>query len=99
MKSALTLILSAAVSASIVAQQKPPAFAPIPAPENVAKPPADAARTASGLASIVLQAGKGTAKPAATDMVTVNYTGGRRTARCSTAHSRAASRAPFPSIG
>ena len=75
MKSAVTLVLSAALSASIVAQQKPPAFAPIPAPDNVAKPPAGAAKTASGLASIVLQAGKGTAKPAATDMVTVNYTG------------------------
>jgi FKBP-type peptidyl-prolyl cis-trans isomerase len=75
MKSAVTLVLSAALGASIIAQQKPPAFAPIPAPENVARPPADAAKTASGLASIVLQAGKGTSRPAATDMVTVNYTG------------------------
>jgi peptidylprolyl isomerase len=56
-------------------QQKPPAFAPIPAPENVAKAPAEAAKTASGLASVVLQAGKGSAKPAQTDIVTVNYTG------------------------
>ncbi len=47
----------------------------IPAPDDVAKPPADAATTTSGLASKVIQAGKGTAKPAAADLVTVHYTG------------------------
>jgi peptidylprolyl isomerase len=52
--------------------QRPP---PIPAPEDVAAPPANAARTASGLASRVLQAGTGTTHPAATDRVTVHYTG------------------------
>ncbi|HEX6163829.1 MAG TPA: FKBP-type peptidyl-prolyl cis-trans isomerase, partial [Vicinamibacterales bacterium] len=71
--SALAAIIT--LSATVLAQQKPPAFAPIPAPPNVAKPPADAAKTASGLASIVLQAGTGKTRPGATDMVTVNYTG------------------------
>lgn len=48
---------------------------PIPAPEDVAAPPANATRTESGLASRVLEAGTGTAHPAATDRVTVHYTG------------------------
>ena len=59
----------------MLAQQKPPAFTPIPAPDNVAKPPADAAKTPSGLASVVLQPGTGKARPAANDFVTVHYTG------------------------
>ena len=44
-------------------------------PSDVAAPPADAAKTASGLASKVLQAGKGDQKPAAADTVTVHYSG------------------------
>jgi peptidylprolyl isomerase len=67
------LTLAAVVSSAAAAQ--PAAVTPIPAPEDVAKPPADAATTASGLASKVLQAGTGTAKPVATDLVTVHYTG------------------------
>ena len=55
--------------------QQPPAVKPIPAPDDVAKPPADAVTSSSGLASKVLQPGKGTARPAATDLVTVHYTG------------------------
>lgn len=70
---ALTIALTLGVA--VVAQQRPPAFTPIPAPDNVAKAPADAATTPSGLASIVLQAGTGTDKPGPTDIVTVNYTG------------------------
>lgn len=69
------LAVTAALGATAIAQQKPAAFAPIPAPDNVAKPPADAAKTASGLASIVLQNGTGKEKPTATDIVTVHYTG------------------------
>ena len=45
------------------------------APPDVAAPPADAAQTASGLASKVLQAGTGTTHPTATSSVTVHYTG------------------------
>jgi FKBP-type peptidyl-prolyl cis-trans isomerase len=44
-------------------------------PPDVAAPPADAAKTPSGLASKVLQAGKGDKKPAAADTVTVHYSG------------------------
>ena len=55
-------------AASLVAQQQP-------APPDVAAPPADAAKTASGLASRVLRPGSGAARPGATDFVTVHYTG------------------------
>lgn len=47
----------------------------VPAPEDVAAPPADAEKTASGLASKVLTPGKGTTHPAKTDLVTVHYSG------------------------
>ena len=47
----------------------------IPAPPDVAGPPADAQKTASGLASKVLLAGSGTEHPTAVDTVKVNYTG------------------------
>jgi FKBP-type peptidyl-prolyl cis-trans isomerase len=60
----------AVAAALTMAQAKP-----IPAPPDVAAPPADAQKTASGLASKVLAPGKGTQKPKATDSVTVHYTG------------------------
>jgi peptidylprolyl isomerase len=47
----------------------------LPAPPDVAAAPADAQKTASGLASKVLTAGTGTEKPRAWDKVKVNYTG------------------------
>ncbi len=49
----------------------------IPAPEDVAAPPSDAQKTASGLAYKVLKEGTGTAadKPGPTSRVVVNYTG------------------------
>jgi FKBP-type peptidyl-prolyl cis-trans isomerase len=47
----------------------------IPAPPDVAAPPADAEKTASGLASKVLTKGTGTEHPAAIDRVKVHYTG------------------------
>jgi FKBP-type peptidyl-prolyl cis-trans isomerase len=47
----------------------------LPAPADVAAAPADAVKTASGLASKVLKAGTGKAKPKATDTVKVHYTG------------------------
>jgi FKBP-type peptidyl-prolyl cis-trans isomerase len=46
-----------------------------PAPPDVAAPPADAQRTASGLASRVLAPGAGTDHPGPRDRVTVHYTG------------------------
>ena len=75
MKSLAALVVTAALGATIAAQQKPPAFAPLPAPANVAKAPADAAKTATGLASVVLQPGTGKEKPGPSDIVTVHYTG------------------------
>lgn len=47
----------------------------IPAPPDVAAPPADAETTASGLASKVITEGSGTENPRATDTVEVHYTG------------------------
>ncbi len=49
--------------------------ADIPAPEDVAAPPADAIVTASGLASKVLRAGVGDKPPGPHDVVEVHYTG------------------------
>jgi peptidylprolyl isomerase len=49
----------------------------LPAPDDVAAPPANAQREASGLASRVLRPGTGTEHPGPTDRVTVHYTGWR----------------------
>jgi peptidylprolyl isomerase len=66
-----SLLLSLLLGVSLSAQ---PAT-PIPAPPDVKAPPADAQTTASGLASKVLQPGKGGDKPALDNFVTVHYTG------------------------
>ena len=78
-------LLSGALGLTAVAQEpaapaKPaepakPAVDLFKAPDNVGAAPADAEKTASGLASIVLQKGTGTEKPSATDTVKVHYTG------------------------
>jgi FKBP-type peptidyl-prolyl cis-trans isomerase len=47
----------------------------IPPPPDVAAPPADAAKTRSGLASKVIMPGTGKTHPRPTDRVTVHYTG------------------------
>ncbi len=47
----------------------------IPAPADVAEAPADADKTASGLASKVIEPGTGKTHPSRTDRVTVDYTG------------------------
>ena len=47
----------------------------IPPPADVAAPPADAHKTASGLASKILQVGMGNVRPGPTSRVTVHYTG------------------------
>jgi len=64
-------------AAAKAAAAKPAAPKPgdIAAPADVAAPPADAQKTASGLASKVLKPGTGTQKPAATNTVEVHYTG------------------------
>jgi peptidylprolyl isomerase len=47
----------------------------IPAPDDVKAPPKDAKKTSSGLAYKVLTPGTGKKRPAATNSVTVQYTG------------------------
>ncbi|MCO4771493.1 MAG: FKBP-type peptidyl-prolyl cis-trans isomerase [Deltaproteobacteria bacterium] len=57
------------------ARAKKPSKEPIPAPDDVAAAPADAQKTASGLAYKVLTAGTGTEHAAERDTVKVHYTG------------------------
>jgi FKBP-type peptidyl-prolyl cis-trans isomerase len=68
---ALVFVLVAAVASA----QTPPAPASIPPPSNVAAAPADAVKTASGLATKVLAPGTGKERPAKDDVVTIHYTG------------------------
>jgi len=62
-----------------VAEVAPAAATPpaksLPAPDDVAAPPSDAKKTASGLALKVLTPGKGKERPGPEDKVTVHYTG------------------------
>ena len=62
-------LLLAASAVGTAAQVSP--FTP---PPDLTAPPADAAKTASGLISKVITVGTGTQKPAANDVVTVHYT-------------------------
>jgi peptidylprolyl isomerase len=79
MKSISASVLALVIGAGVAAQpfesaenrQKPA----VPPPADVAKPPADAARTASGLSSKVLQPGTGKTRPGPDDFVIVHYTG------------------------
>ena len=66
-----TVLLALLFGATAIAQTP----SVIPAPPDVAAPPKDAKKTASGLASTVLQPGAGKEHPRADDVVTVNYTG------------------------
>lgn len=66
---------AAAPSASAASAPQPPAKPTIPAPGDVAAPPPDAIKTASGLASKILVAGTGKDHPGPTDKVKVHYTG------------------------
>jgi peptidylprolyl isomerase len=70
-----TLLLALACPLVLAAFQTPPKVTPIPAPPDVAAPPADATTLPSGLATKVLQPGTGTERPGPSDLVTVHYTG------------------------
>lgn len=70
MRTLLSGLVLLALTATAGAQVSP--YTP---PPDLAAPPADAAKSASGLISRVLTPGTGTLKPAATDYVTVHYTG------------------------
>ena len=63
------------VAPSPGAAQEPVKVKPIPAPADVAAPPADAETTASGLATRVLVPGTGERNPGPDDRVTCHYTG------------------------
>ncbi len=75
----VTLAVAAAACENGCTRNSNPDAAPeagaIPAPPDVAAPPADASRTASGLASKVLKPGTGTQHPGPTSRVRVHYTG------------------------
>jgi peptidylprolyl isomerase len=64
----LVFILAAATASAQTPSQ-------IPAPADVAAPPADAAKTSSGLATKVLKPGTGKDHPSKDDLVIVHYTG------------------------
>jgi len=66
-------VLLFVLAAGAASAQTPPAT--VPAPPDVAAPPANATKTASGLATRVLSPGKGTDHPAKEDVVSVHYTG------------------------
>lgn len=68
-------ILLVAVSVVTAQQARPTLDTPLPPPPDVAAPPPDAVKTASGLATKVLQAGTGTQHPTLQDMAVVHYTG------------------------
>src|SRR5712691_8335997 len=65
----LTALLLTLVAAIATAQTT------IPAPADVAAPPADAMKTTSGLATKVVKPGTGKDHPTKDDLVTVNYSG------------------------
>jgi FKBP-type peptidyl-prolyl cis-trans isomerase len=66
---------SSAVPAAVTTPPAPVRPAAIPAPDDVAAAPADAKKTASGLAMKVLTPGKGKDHPGPDDSVKVDYTG------------------------
>ncbi len=83
---ALTLIMLARANPSAAfepIEPLPPAPAPRApkAPADVAEPPAEAIKTASGLATKVIVKGKGAGHPGPYDRITVHYTGWTSTGR------------------
>ncbi|MBI2832795.1 MAG: FKBP-type peptidyl-prolyl cis-trans isomerase [Acidobacteria bacterium] len=76
----LVLTITAAL-ADARGQETPAAPKTIPAPEDVAAPPAGAEKSSSGLFSKVLAPGTGKVHPNATDSVTAHYTGWRTDGR------------------
>lgn len=71
----LSALFAFLFAAPLLAQTPPPGPKLIPAPPDVAAPPADAQKTADGLASKVIKTGSGGAHPGPADLVTVDYTG------------------------
>jgi peptidylprolyl isomerase len=78
---ALTSLTAVACGGAAPENTPPPAAAPpsrppgIPPPPDVAAPPANATKTASGIAWIIVKPGTGTIHPKPTSTVKVHYTG------------------------
>jgi peptidylprolyl isomerase len=70
-----TVVLVACLCTTVAAAQLGPAAKDFSPPPDVAAPPADAEKTATGVASKVIRPGESTEKPSPTDVVTVHYTG------------------------
>ena len=78
-----TILMTAIIAACSVAlsscgsggHRETTTSAAVPAPPDVAAPPAGSLKTTSGLSTLVLQPGKGTRHPRPSDRVTVHYSG------------------------
>ena len=75
MRGQLALVILVAAALAACAPSSEPGTTVLPAPPDVAAPPADAARTSSGLASKVLQVGMRNVRPGPRNRVRVHYTG------------------------
>ena len=71
----LATVVAIAAAAAMPSAQAPVTTGSQLPPADVAAPPADAAKTASGLISRVITPGAGPEQPAPTDVITVHYTG------------------------
>jgi peptidylprolyl isomerase len=74
LRAAAALLLAAVASCS-PAPEPAPSTPAIPAPAEVAAPPANSLKTSSGLSTRILDKGTGQRHPRATDTVVVHYTG------------------------
>jgi len=72
---ALALLLALSVACTVKNDAAAGATAAMPAPPDVAKPPADAHVTPSGIASKVISVGLGSIHPRPSNTVRVNYVG------------------------
>ena len=68
-------LLALTLAACTLKEEQAPVPADIPAPTDVAAPPADAHKTASGLASKILRVGMSNTRPSIGNSVKVHYTG------------------------
>jgi peptidylprolyl isomerase len=71
----LATVVAIAAAATMPSAQAPATSGAQLPPSDVAAPPADAAKTASGLISRVITPATGSEQPAATDVITVHYAG------------------------
>jgi FKBP-type peptidyl-prolyl cis-trans isomerase len=71
----IVALLVCALAACQPASEDPLELPSLPAPPDVAAPPADAVRTPSGLASKVLQVGMSNVRPGPRNTVSVHYSG------------------------